>query len=355
LEKWKPKFYDPLAVPGRRVEIATPADALPWLNFILFVPTALPSGTELLQGTVRREVPPGQITDRGARPPEWTEANPSSYRMEIGNDSRHFRVKQFLYDWAPPAADQPCLWRSKTSAHTVDTNFVVWLGTDFMGHQAGTARLRRTNIELSVTRGAFSAEELVSYYRGLEPVDDRQRRGIAECPFAELSYWSRYSAAVADVPYGLFRFHRENPTEKYSWSTDQHHLQRTGFPTPSFSAAREFAFDSVGIYEGERGREAEIILTAPPDRGREIRLIMQHDGGGRVDYPPYLTPHPCELTSLFRDGQEAYTTYVSEEFGPFHAVFNSPRESLRIYLMTSAAVGHSLAWFSKILASLAFA
>jgi hypothetical protein len=352
LAQWQAKSFDPLAVP--RVEAVSPSDALPWLNFILFVPTVLPLGTAPLHNSVRREVAPGQITERGTRPPDWTEANPSSYRMEFGNDDRRFRIKLFLYDWAPPAADQPCLWRSKTTAYPLDANFVVWLGTDFMEHRAATARLRRTNIELSVTRGTFSAEELVSFYRGLVIADDEQRRRIAQCAFAELSYWSRYPAAVVDVPYGLFRFHREDPKERYSWSADRHDLQQAAFPMPNFPAAPEFVFDSVGLYEGPRGREAEVILTAPPDRGREIRLIMQHGDAGRIDYPPYLTPHPCELTILFRDGQEAYTNYVSEEFGPFHAIFNSQQEGLRVYLMTSAAVGHSLTWFRGLLGSLAF-
>ncbi len=47
----------------------------------------------------------------------------------------------------------------------------MWLGMDYQMHVAATARLGRTNIELSVLEGSFSGEEL----RDIDPawIDER--------------------------------------------------------------------------------------------------------------------------------------------------------------------------------------
>src|SRR5262245_60959615 len=84
-------------------------------NFVVLAPRALPAGCRIGEVTLRPDQPPGrpegvEPSEIGAAP--WTDANPASVRAVIEGEGRRLRLKQFLYDWSPPAASVAALWTS---------------------------------------------------------------------------------------------------------------------------------------------------------------------------------------------------------------------------------------------------
>src|SRR5262249_13040221 len=103
-----------------------PRQAQPWCNFAVWTPEGLPGPYVTVTGTLRKESPPGipQAETAGRTP--WSANNPCAYRFEVRGPGGRVRVKQFLYDWAFPALDHPCLWDSSTRAVAIDDRHVLW-------------------------------------------------------------------------------------------------------------------------------------------------------------------------------------------------------------------------------------
>ncbi len=146
-------------------------EAQAWCNFVLMCPTVLPDDLELARAEIRPEAPPGRLSHANQTSrPDWTQSNRAVHRTEFIGHHRRLRIKQFLYDYAPPAFDHPCLWESENIRPFPVGNLLGWLGTDFRQRQAATVSFDRTTVELSVTEGAFKDMELQSICRGLGPV-----------------------------------------------------------------------------------------------------------------------------------------------------------------------------------------
>lgn len=158
---------------------------------------------------------PGRVDTEGRSP--WSDANPSGYRTEISGGGRRLRLKQFLYDWAFPAADHPCLWGSETRPFEIGEGRVAWLGTDYLGHRPASARMARTTVELSVLEGEFSDEEIVALFAALRPAVPEVVASVLATPFRDLSYWARHAADMVSVPTGVFSFHRRGREHEGDW------------------------------------------------------------------------------------------------------------------------------------------
>ncbi|WP_030186458.1 hypothetical protein [Streptomyces sp. NRRL S-813] len=305
-----------------------------WCNFVLWRPSRLPGGCERSVGTLRREAPPGRIEAEGRTP--WSDANPCGYRTEILGGGRRLRLKQFLYDWAFPAADHPCLWGSRTRPAEIGAGRVVWLGTDYLGHRAASARLAGTTVELSVLEGDFTDEEIVALFAGLRPaVPDAVPRVLAT-PFAELSYWARHPAEMVSVPTGVFHFHRRGRAHEGDWVPSQKvvaFLTAQGVPV----TAGEFTAQSAAAFgDGAAVRELDVVYSAPS--GGELRLTAQRTGGGRLAFPPQRDKHPAtaEVTDL--GGRPLHLGYLSAEFGACDAWWQHP-DGYDLRLLGSAGTG----------------
>lgn len=325
-----------------------PSQAQPWCDFVVWTPDELPDGYETVTGTLRKESPPGipQAETAGRTP--WSANNPCAYRFEVRGPGGRVRVKQFLYDWAFPALDHPCLWDSDTRAVAIDDRHVLWFGVDYMKHRGASARLGRTTAELSVLDGEFSDEEILGLYRALRPADPAAAQAIAATPFAQLSYWARRpDAEKINVPIGLWKFRR--PTEHHSdWRTGADAERMAGeLGLPATLGGLDL--DSAGRFAGDDGRtEIEAVYAGGPGRGHELRLIAQRLGRGNLRVPAEPDVHPGTRETLtWQDGTPVQLAWIDERFGPFHAVF--ARDGIEATLLGSTAVGLDRAWFLRVL------
>lgn len=316
-----------------------PGGAQPWCNFTVWEPTELPAGCTTTAGTLRKEAPPGRTGASTGRTP-WSDANPSAYRIEIGGGGRRLRLKQFLYDWAFPAADHPCLWGSPVRPHPIGSGRVVWCGTDYLGHPAASARMNRTTVELSVLEGEFTDEELAALYRGLHRADADADARVLATPFSALSYWARHPVVMVAVPTGLFRC---------PLSDDRPH-EGDWVPTgelAGFLADRQLP-GALGAHQADSAvrfrtpdgiaRELEVIYCDPAD-GSELRLVLQHTGVGRMPYPPEAEKHPSRTEQVTVRGRTVHLACVSPTIGVFDAVWQEPSAGVDGKLLTSAKEG----------------
>lgn len=329
---------------------AMPLDeAQEWCNFTVLSPTRLPDGCDRVTSTIRKEAPPGRldgVTD-GRTP--WSAINPAAVRTEIFGPGRRLRIKQFLYDWAFPALDHPCLWNNPSTAHPLPGGAVVWHGIDYMGRTGASARLHRTLIETSVITGEFSRDDIDELYRGLVPVSQEARRRVEATGFAELRYWARHPGAQAPaVPTGMWRLPRAAEHGAGDWTGDTAVL-RAEHGLPESLAGYEA--EAAAVYATVEGRrEVDVVYTARPRRDRELRLTVQEQGRGRLAVPPEATEHPARRATVVIAGAEVHLAWIDENHGPFDAVWRASGAEWR--LLSSTGVGMDRGFFEDALALL---
>lgn len=323
-----------------------PAEAQQWCNFVVCIPERVPAGCHLLNATLRREAPPGRLADAAIGRTPWSANNPSAYRFEVAGPGRRLRIKEFLYDWAFPALDHPCLWKSQTEAVPLDDRYVVWFGIDYLGNRAASARLARTTIELSVLEGEFANDEIVQLYRALRPADPAAATVLFDTPFAILSYWARRAdAEMVSVPVGLWKFRRPGADHEIEWVTHPEArslLDPLGLP----STLGDMGVDSVARFADKTGRtKTEVVYVAGPDRGHELRLIAQGSGPGGVAVPAEPEDHPGTHETLEIRGSGLQLAWIDDRFGPFDAVLHHPATGLDAKLLSSTGIGMDRTWF----------
>jgi hypothetical protein len=311
---------------------SAPDEAQQSSNFIVWSPAPAPAGYEVRPGTLRMEAPPGVPSHPTEGRTPWSANNTAAYRYEIIEGDRRLRIKQFLYDWAFPALDHPCLWESATRATPLDDEHVLWHGVDYLGHPAASARLGRTTVELSVLAGSFTDEEVTELYRSLAPADPAAAEAIARVPLAGLSYWARRAdASPVKVPIGLWTFHRGGHTP--AW--------RAGGPAPLGlpSMVGGLELDSVGEFAYPDGRgDVEAVYAGGRRRAREIRVIAQPIGRGGLTLPAAPDKHPGSFEEIEVDGVPVQLAWIDGRYGPFNAVLRTGEVELMVLAGTSPAI-----------------
>ncbi|MEU6406757.1 hypothetical protein [Streptomyces sp. NPDC046985] len=334
LPPWRWRVLDSAAALDPAPPALAEERAQEWCNFVLWRPAALPEGCRTSTGTLRREAPPGRVPAEGRSP--WSDANPSGYRTEISGGGRRLRLKQFLYDWAFPAADHPCLWGSATRPHEIGEGRVVWLGTDYLGHRAASARMARTTVELSVLEGEFADDELVALFAALRPAVPQALPRVLATPFAELSYWARRPAETVSVPTGVFSFHRRGRAHEGDWVPTGEltaFLAAQGAP----ASVGDYRADSAATFgDGAAVRELDVVYASAS--GGELRLTAQRTGGGRLEFPPKRDQHPAVEEVLDLDGRPLHLGYADAEFGACDAWWQHP-DGYELRLLGSAGAG----------------
>ena len=197
----------------------TVADAQDGANFVVFAPGWLPEDCEVTETTLRPEQPPGRpegldATEIGQTP--WSDGNPSSLRAVVAGDDRRLRLKEFLYDWAPPAASVAPLWGTNNPTPVEAGDVVGFLGTDYKRNRGACVQRARTQVEVSVLDGEFGDDELEALLDGLEPAVDPDSSGIGatavrQVPFHRLNYWARFRCESPGVPHGVWQHGVERP------------------------------------------------------------------------------------------------------------------------------------------------
>ena len=260
------------------------------------------------------------------------------------------RVKQFLYDWAPPAFDHPSLWRSDVRSF-VTRERIGWLGNDYAGRRAASLHLHRTMVELAVVSGEAADEDLVRLGRALRPVSDVARRRIDATPLAVLSYAHRHEDTVITVPVGYFRHRRAPETLRLHARVPSD--VPPGLPGRDVVArlASRYAVDSVFLVgDAEAPREADWVLRRNAgDPDTTIRLIgTAAEGGGVIAAPPALDEQPCNAERLEIRGVGVDHAWADERVGPHEAVWRDG--AVALMLLARPQVDTDAAWFRALLA-----
>lgn len=351
MSTWKHRTLAAATDLDKRPPVMTATQAQAWCNFIVWAPEALPDGWVQSNSTMRKEAPPGRPDSHIEAQSPWSQSNAAAFRYEISDGSRRLRVKQFLYDWAFPALDHPCLWQSSTRARVLEptdrgafaSDYVVWFGIDYLKNQAASARLERTLIELSVLAGEFTEDELVDLFESLRPVDPEVAAAITRTRFSQLSYWARHNdAQTVSVPVGLWKFGRPEKEHHETWAeAPPEAATEVGLP----DRLGGFELDDLARYAVDEVAEWEAVFVAPGRRGRELRLIVQESGGGRISAPPEPSLHTGERESITVAGAEVHLAWIDDRYGPFDAVWRDDRSRTEVKLLSTTGVGMHRAWF----------
>ncbi len=324
-------------------------------NFVLFAANVLPLGLSLKEQSLRLE----------AADKERSVNYNASFRQLFENDHRAIIIKQFLYDWAPPAYDYPCLWRNAKIATQEESpapnavfigNNALWIGKNYRKQNAATIEIERTRIELTINKGTFSDNELVSIAESFTPVDNESAKDILKTSFAQLAYSQRHSASSIDVPVGYWKHHREAALTCYSLGPDEaktylpNHLQTfiKALETRNYSLNSGFGFGS----NKTQLREIELIFEHQKASGSLIRILYRPTlNANQILVPPALGDQECHSkTFSIKDTTFYYATSAKFAFGSHEIVFN--KDSLNCMLLIKPAPWTTMDWVMELLNSL---
>lgn len=193
-----------------------------WCNFVVLRPDVLPTGCNL-----------GKITARAE-----TARHPSSLRMAIEGSGRSMRLKQFFMDWWIPTSSDANL--TAPGRTFVAAGILGYLGRDYKGQEAACIHRLGTLLELSVSQGHFSDEEIIAFCDNLQPQVRDAVEQIAALPFATVSYYSRKGPSPGPWSYDLLTGCR--------WSADRAALEQFQPVQVYYPRVlpRLYSFDSVG-------------------------------------------------------------------------------------------------------------
>jgi hypothetical protein len=296
----------------------------------------VPDGLTVESASVRPEAPPHTELNLG-----WTIGNRAAHRCELVGKDLRIRLKQFLYDWAPPAWDHPSLVGD--AEPFIVGGHIGWLGRDFRGLPAVTATLDRTTIEVSLREGECPDELLIELCHALRPVSAAARASILATPFGRLAYRSRHEDRTPAVPVGFWR-HRRGPPDV---PVHVHDRAPPGLPVVAPPARLGYDLDTVQVVGGPRGPlEVEYLYADAADRGRTIRVLASPASAeGGVRYPPALEGQPCQV----RTGAVHYA-YGDPRYGPHEAVWQAG--GWNVMLLAKPAPWTDRWWFERLLADM---
>jgi hypothetical protein len=347
---WTPQAAPSVESEQAKVRRTDWDEAQSWCNFVLMRPAVFPDDLALERKEIRAEAPPGRAAnvDKSSRP-DWTQSNRAVHRCELIGRERRLRIKQFLYDYAPPAFDHPCLWESSNIRAFPVGDYLGWLGTDFRKLPAATVSFDRTTIELSVIAGTFSDQELEAICRGLSPAVPKVHDQILRTSFADLCYQSRYREPPIAVPVGYWAHKRaeshkitvlraqdvpaDDPCFRVSPPKDYGYLLNTAF-----------VFDNQG-----RLQEVDLVFEHAKDSGRYMRLLISpSDAAKGLPYPPVREQRqPCSSRVLRVKDHDVHHAYLDERYGQHEAVWQ--KDGLNIMLIVKPATWTNMAWFDNLL------
>ncbi|WP_415378946.1 hypothetical protein [Halosimplex sp. TS25] len=321
------------ALPPRET---TFTDAQAGANFVVFEPGWLPDDCAVVETTFRPEQPPGRpegvdAEELGQTP--WSDGNPCALRAVVEGEGRRLRIKEFLYDWAPPAASIAPLWGTEDPTPVDAGDAVGFLGTDYKDNRGACVQRARTQIEVSVLAGEFTDEELESLLDGLEPATDPASRdsgatAVRQVPFHRLSYWARYRFESVGVPHGLWDhgiarpYHECVPCSPAALGDAEPQLLVPGESDGSErDVGGEFALDSVVAFPGADAVEAVYRHEATGSDHLWITAAAPDSA-----LAPELPPEPADQPAAVRESVALRDTTVhyaalTEDRGAWEAVW----------------------------------
>lgn len=276
---------------------ASPEDAQDHVNFVAFEPAWVPDDCRVVESTYRPEQPPGRPGDVAAEDIGQTphsDGNPSSVRLVVAGDDRRLRVKQFLYDWAPPSGSVAPLWRTPDPTPVEAGDAVGWLGTDYKDNRGACVQRHRTQVEVSVLAGEFGDDELRGVLGGLTPAAPEAAREVRRAPFHHLNYWVRYQCSPPVVPNALADYAPARPYED-SVAVSPSGLADDPPVEPLVPPGDEFVFDSALAF-----RDADAVECVFRHRGNASDHLWLTAATPDSPLAPDLPPEPSDQSAATR-------------------------------------------------------
>lgn len=338
-------MYQPLIAMDAQLQYLDWTQAQPWCNFVLMSPEILPYDMCIIERQLR---------------PESGRGNRSTYRCVIGNKTRKISIKQFLYDWAPPAYDHPNLWRNAEISSINDTptsqpyvvgNNVAWIGLNYRRQQAASLNIMRTSVEITAVEGCFSTEEFLEIYKGLRPVDPNLMKQIINSSFAALSYPYRHCTVTSPVPLSYWQYTRQDDItmHAYSWNQAPDHILKEHtqwLPPLHYSPNSIFTFG-----DPESPIEIEYYYEHQDCPGCYIRVLTTpRSYKYAIPFPPKLGDQSCNSCIVDIKGTKVFHASLTEMFGPHEAIWQQGEHNF--LLLTKPAPWTDGEWFFKVLHSL---
>jgi hypothetical protein len=368
------------------------ADAQAEATFTVLGPSpgALPADCALLPtASLRAERPPrdAQVPQWGPAPlqsnelhaigwtsggtPPWTTMRNCCVVLSITGADRALRLKQYLFlDYGPHPTHHAMIppvgtYTAKAAAapgprkeFEIGRRACGWLGVDYAGMPCAQLMLRGTCVEVRVTRGCFSDNEMIALCASLRPVAENS---YPTQPFAKATYYARYPSTCHGflVPSSL-------------WAADVSNfgLPHCAFPVWGAAVAapeqvpkrlgEDLVLDSFGVL-GSNSTSSNKSTNSSGDEGhgawmetfalycnesRDAMLWVRAVGavGPREEaplWPPAPGVYPCEVPMHKCDASpdlEVYTAHVTRLNGPHDCVFRRlSRGSASITLPGSSA------------------
>lgn len=351
--QWAHLTADSVASAAAAIHRADAVESQPWCNFVVMRPTVLPSGTTVVEQTLRPEAPPGKHADSRGRFAHGL-SNRASHRTVLADRSRQLRIKQLFYDLGPPAWDHPCFWLSGDVAGHVVGSRIAWVGRDIDGRQAASISIDGTLVELRADRGTFEVGELLSVLDSLRPAVPEARSAILETPLAALCYQARHPDLVVTVPMGYWA-HRRRPSALLTTPMAGSHCPR-GLPgsdiSPLQSGGTAVVLNSVFLFgDPDKPQEIEYVYSRDTDRVQRIRLLVWPCGApGALSWPPSLDRQPCSHRCIEVHGQTVYHGWLDSRYGQHEAVWQI--EGVTYMMMASPMLHTDVKWFEDFLAAI---
>ena len=300
-------------------------------NFVVFEPDWLPVDCAITETTLRPEHLPGrpdgvEADELGQTP--WSNGNPAAVRTVVVGEGRQLRIKQFLYDWAPPAASVAPLWGTEDPTPVEAGDTVGFLGTDYKDNRGACVQRARTQIEVSVLDGEFGDADLERVLNGLKPAvsaDDGDFESVAprQVPFHRLSYWARYRCESPGVPHGLWDHGVARPyNESVPCSPAAFQATEPALLVPGDdSVGGTYAFDSAVTFPNTGGVEA--VYRHDANRSDHLWITAATgDSPLGPDVPPAPANQPAENRETVElRGETVHYAALKETSGAWEAVW----------------------------------
>lgn len=317
-------------------------EAQQWCNFVLLEPTWLPADLTQLEQSLRQE----------------SEHHSSSYRIVIKGAERSLSIKQFLFDFAPPAYDHPNLWRNPKTTSKGEfapprafpiQNQILWIGHDHRKMPAACIGFHRVRVEITVLEGVFSDQELINLSHHLTPADAHYAQVLQQMPFALLSYQCRYPQKATPVPLSYWHYKRDQNDYHEAKLAANDVLERLDVKAPDLRDL-DYDLDSLFVIKQDKGVIAEVdfVYEAKAKNGAYVRfLVTSAESTRAMPYPPEIYTQACQSKMLTLGTQKIFQAWHTDDFGAYEACFEYGNH--RALLLAQPSTWTNQAWFTELL------
>lgn len=236
----------------------SPSDAQSLVNFVVLVPSPRSEEEEELSGTLRVEAAYGTSSMPLTGRPT---ASTCSYRFEWqAHPQLRVRCLQKLPEFpnlVPLATLHPAAGAGRLgSVFSLSGGRAGWIGVDSLQRRIASFLSHGTLVHVAVLPGYHVLDEqLIAALAQLAPLSTAAVRAVEATPYADLTYFSRYTRPYAECtqtrPSSLFQLRWPLPTAgAHTWSSD------------IAIAEYWFGYPPGG---GELGRGAKVSPPPPPE------------------------------------------------------------------------------------------